>query len=206
MAQIGVKMNIEQLEETTAQELYNTERFTVRISAWTNDTPDPDELMGVALDYEPQNGLHSSYRSDEARDLVLEARRTLDQEKRQELYSELQRIVNRDCPFLYTVEEDRLYGSTRRRPGLRAQLAGQVQLRERLAEAVATRHRGRGRSSSARGLVGMRGRAERLGGQVMAVADPRAWVKNVERLYRAYDADGVSALYTDDATTHSAAA
>ncbi len=112
LAQIGIKMNIEQLEETTAQELYNTERFTVRISAWNNDTPDPDELMGVALDYQPQNGLHSSYRSDEARNLVLEARRTLDLEKRQELYSNLQRIVNRDCPFLYAVEEDRLYGST----------------------------------------------------------------------------------------------
>ena len=84
----------------------------MRISGWTNDTPDPDELMGVALDYEPQNGLHSSYRSDEARNLVLAARKELDPEKRQKLYSELQRIVNRDCPFLYTVEEDRLYGGT----------------------------------------------------------------------------------------------
>jgi ketosteroid isomerase-like protein len=36
----------------------------------------------------------------------------------------------------------------------------------------------------------------------MAVVDARAWVKNVERLYRALDAEGVSALYTDDATTH----
>lgn len=35
----------------------------------------------------------------------------------------------------------------------------------------------------------------------MAVADPAAWVKNVERLYHAYDADGVSALYTADAIT-----
>ena len=35
----------------------------------------------------------------------------------------------------------------------------------------------------------------------MAVKDPKAWVANVQRLYRAYDADGVSALYTDDATT-----
>jgi ketosteroid isomerase-like protein len=35
----------------------------------------------------------------------------------------------------------------------------------------------------------------------MAVEDPRAWVKNVERLYRAYDAEGVSALYTEDAVT-----
>lgn len=35
----------------------------------------------------------------------------------------------------------------------------------------------------------------------MAVPDPVAWVKNVERLYRAYDAEGVSALYTEDAIT-----
>ena len=35
----------------------------------------------------------------------------------------------------------------------------------------------------------------------MAVSDPAAWVKNVEKLYRANDAEGVSALYTDDAVT-----
>jgi ketosteroid isomerase-like protein len=35
----------------------------------------------------------------------------------------------------------------------------------------------------------------------MGVKDPKAWVENVERLYRAYDAEGVSALYTDDAVT-----
>ncbi len=35
----------------------------------------------------------------------------------------------------------------------------------------------------------------------MGVSDPEAWVKNIERLYRAYDAKGVEALYTDDART-----
>jgi ketosteroid isomerase-like protein len=35
----------------------------------------------------------------------------------------------------------------------------------------------------------------------MAVKDPEAWVKNVERLYRARDAQGVSDLYTEDAVT-----
>jgi nuclear transport factor 2 (NTF2) superfamily protein len=35
----------------------------------------------------------------------------------------------------------------------------------------------------------------------MAVKDPAAWVKNVERLYRAHDAEGVSALYAPDART-----
>lgn len=35
----------------------------------------------------------------------------------------------------------------------------------------------------------------------MAVKDPEAWVKNVERLYRAKDAAGVSALYAEKALT-----
>lgn len=112
LAELGITMNIEQVEATTAQEQYNTEQYTVRISAWTNDTPDPDELMGVAMDYEPQNGLHSSYRNDEARDLVLAGRAALDDAARQEAYSELQRLINRDCPFIYTVEEDRIYASS----------------------------------------------------------------------------------------------
>ena len=110
LAKIGIDMKVELIEETTFQELFNTEKFTLRISAWTNDTPDPDELMGVALDYKPQNGLHSSYRNDKARDLVLQGRGELDVVKRQKIYSELQRIVNQECPFVYTVEEERLYG------------------------------------------------------------------------------------------------
>lgn len=35
----------------------------------------------------------------------------------------------------------------------------------------------------------------------MAVKDPAAWVKNVERLYRAHDAEGVSNLYAPDCRT-----
>ena len=35
----------------------------------------------------------------------------------------------------------------------------------------------------------------------MAVKNPEAWVRNVERLYQDRDAAGVSALYTENATT-----
>ena len=35
----------------------------------------------------------------------------------------------------------------------------------------------------------------------MAVADPEAWVRNVERLYQAHDAAGVAALYLPEART-----
>ncbi len=114
LARIGVSMNIEQVEATTAQEMYNTERFTMRISAWTNDTPDPDQLFGVALDYRPQNALHSSYRNDKALEMVLAGRSERDPAKRQTIYSDLQRLVNRDCPFIYTIEEDRIFAASQR--------------------------------------------------------------------------------------------
>ena len=36
------------------------------------------------------------------------------EEKRQALYTKLQQIENRDCPFLYTVEQDRIYAGNAR--------------------------------------------------------------------------------------------
>ena len=110
--QLGITLKITQVEATTAQELYNTEQYSVRISAWTNDTPDPDEMMGAGLDYQVQNALHTGYHSDEVRNLVLQARKELDPAARQQLYSEIQRKVNQDCPFVYTVEVPRLFAGT----------------------------------------------------------------------------------------------
>ena len=63
-----------QVEATTAQELYNTEQYSVRISAWTNDTPDPDEMMGAGLDIDVQNALHTGYDNPEVKALVLQGR------------------------------------------------------------------------------------------------------------------------------------
>ena len=45
--------------------------------------------------------------------LLLQQRRELDPKKRQVLVTELQRIVNQDCPQIYVVHEPRLYASTK---------------------------------------------------------------------------------------------
>jgi peptide/nickel transport system substrate-binding protein len=111
LSQIGITMKINPVEQTTMQDAINSEQYTVSIGNWTNDTPDPDELLGVSLDYTAQNAHHSNYHSDEARNLVLAGRKELDPGKRQALYSDMQRIINRDCPFIYTVDQDRLYAS-----------------------------------------------------------------------------------------------
>jgi len=111
LKKIGITLTINQLEATTAQDEYNTEKYTARIAPWTNDTPDPDELMGVALDYQPQNGLHTSFHDDQARNLVTQGRAELDPTKRAAIYAQLQLIANQQQPFIPIVEVPRLYAS-----------------------------------------------------------------------------------------------
>jgi peptide/nickel transport system substrate-binding protein len=112
LKKIGITLNIAQLEATTAQDEYNTEKYTARISPWTNDTPDPDELMGVAMDYQPQNGLHTGYKSEAARTLVTQGRAEADPAKRADIYRQLQLLANQDQPFLPVVEVPRLFATT----------------------------------------------------------------------------------------------
>ena len=112
LKQIGITLNIKQVEPTTGQNLYNTEKYQIWVSAWTNDTPDPDELMGAGLDYHNQNALHTGYHNDQVVALVNQGRAELDPTKRQQIYSQLQTIINQDCPQIYTVEVPRLYATT----------------------------------------------------------------------------------------------
>ena len=111
LAKIGITLNIQQIEATTAQQLVNSEQYAIDISTWTNDTPDPDELMGVTQDYQSQDADHSNYHSDEARNLVIAARKEMDPAKRQALYSKLQQLVNTDCSYFYTANEDRIFAA-----------------------------------------------------------------------------------------------
>jgi len=111
LKQIGVTLKIDRLETTTLIQMRNAEHYTVYNAAWTNDTPDPDELMGVAMDIKSQHAAHTFYNNQEAQQLVAQARRELDPRKRQALYTRLQRIESRDAPQIYIVDVPRLYAS-----------------------------------------------------------------------------------------------
>ena len=112
LKQIGITLKIEQLEQTTLIQMRNAEKYSIYNAAWTNDTPDPDELLGVALDFSSQHAAHTFYNNPKAKELLLQQRRELDPKKRQALVTELQRIVNQDCPQIYVVHEPRLYATT----------------------------------------------------------------------------------------------
>jgi peptide/nickel transport system substrate-binding protein len=112
-------MKIQKFEATTVQQRFNTSAFTARYSSWTNDTPDPDEMLGVGLDYSgPQHSLFTGYTNPTARKLMLQARQQLDPAKRARLYAQIQRSMNTDCSvFIPVVDIPRLYASTRKVAG-----------------------------------------------------------------------------------------
>jgi peptide/nickel transport system substrate-binding protein len=110
---LGIDMKINRLEATTVQNRWNTNNYTARYAPWTNDTPDPDEMMGSGLDAKAgQDSLHTFYDNKQVRTLVLSARGQLDAVKRAAAYRKVQLLTNQDCsPFLYLVNVPRLYAS-----------------------------------------------------------------------------------------------
>ena len=126
LKKIGITMKILKLESTTVQERFNTAKFTARYSPWTNDTPAPDEMLGVGLDYKgPQHALFTSYANPQALALTQKARKELNSAKRQALYSKVQRLLNEDCsPFVYVVNIPRLYASSKKVVGFQPNSQG----------------------------------------------------------------------------------
>lgn len=111
LAKIGIKLNITSLEQTTAQQDYNTAHYAAWVSEWTNDTPDPDEMMGAGLVYLPQDALHTYFNDPQISDLVVKARQQLNASARAALYTQIQKLYNAQGPYVYTVDIPRLYSA-----------------------------------------------------------------------------------------------
>ena len=113
LKKIGITLKILKLEATTVQARFNQSKFTARYAPWTNDTPDPDEMLGVGLDYKgPQHALFTGYANPTAYKLMLKARSELNRAKRAALYAAVQRSLNDDCSsFNYVVNTPRVYAS-----------------------------------------------------------------------------------------------
>jgi peptide/nickel transport system substrate-binding protein len=112
LAKIGIKLNVTSLEQTTAQQRYNTAQYSAWVSEWTNDTPDPDEMMGAGLVYLPQDALHTYFNDPQIAGLVTKARQQLKAGARADLYTQIQQLYNQQGPYVYTVDIPRLYSAT----------------------------------------------------------------------------------------------
>ena len=101
---LGINVKINQLDPNTENQQTQNLNYDMTLTLWTMDISDPDELATFAVD--PKSGAKSfftMYNNPAVVDAAHAAERTLDTEKRQQLYNTLQTGAAKDAfmAFLY---------------------------------------------------------------------------------------------------------
>ena len=91
-SQIGVTLTIEQVDNATLTSRYRAGDFSMRLSYWTDDIADPNEITSYFA-YSPTiQSQHSGWKSDEADKLFEDSQKELDPKKRAEQYARIQEL------------------------------------------------------------------------------------------------------------------
>ncbi len=102
LKELGINLEIKQLDATATRAARNAQDFDMIILGWTMDIPDPDEWTSFAVD--PEGGSHSAYTSYNNPDVIAlnkQAQAETDEAKRADLYEQLQKKVADDAFAAY---------------------------------------------------------------------------------------------------------
>jgi peptide/nickel transport system substrate-binding protein len=101
LAKIGITVNIESYELVTAYDKEKTGDYGIGERYWTNDIIDPDEVVTFGVVVDAGSNSFDTYWSDPtATKLATDARSQIDSGKRQQMYGQIQQIVNEQTPYL----------------------------------------------------------------------------------------------------------
>jgi peptide/nickel transport system substrate-binding protein len=98
--QIGIKLELQQVDNPTRTQQYRDGTFTMREAAWTDDIADPNEIASYFV-YSPTiDALHSGWKNEEADKLFEASQKEVDPKKRAEQYARMQEIYNASGPIV----------------------------------------------------------------------------------------------------------
>ena len=113
LEEIGITIEIKQLEATAALQADIDSDFNMILSASTMDIPDPDQWTSLAVD--PAGGANSTstfYNNPKAIAVNKQAQQEADLTKRAALYKELQQITGEDAFLAYLYHSPFAYASS----------------------------------------------------------------------------------------------
>jgi peptide/nickel transport system substrate-binding protein len=102
---VGVKLKIEQLENTTRLARRKAGDFQVMTSLWTNDINDPNEITSYLAYNATSNGGYSGFKDAEIDKLFDESQSEGDTAKRAALYKQIQQKYMADAPSVFLMEQ-----------------------------------------------------------------------------------------------------
>jgi peptide/nickel transport system substrate-binding protein len=103
-SQLGVKLNIEQVDNPTRTARYREANFQMRNSFWTNDINDPSQITSYMAYYPLIESLHSGWNVDEVNQLFEQSQQETDPEARAAQYQRIQEIHTGEAPVIYLYE------------------------------------------------------------------------------------------------------
>lgn len=103
-AAIGVKLELQQVDNATRTDLYRNGTFLMRMGGWTDDIADPSEITSYFA-YSPTiESQHSGWKSEEVDKLFEASQSERDPAKRAAEYARIQEIANAEGPMVYLYE------------------------------------------------------------------------------------------------------
>jgi peptide/nickel transport system substrate-binding protein len=103
-AQVGVKLNIEQLDGATRIARWVANDFQLRFFGATDDVGDPTEAGSIAAYYPHNECRHSGWQDPHSDELFLQSDQEPDPAKRAAEYKEMQEMLNAAAPYLFLYE------------------------------------------------------------------------------------------------------
>lgn len=98
--QIGIKLELQQVDNATRTDQYRAGTFTMRLAAWTDDIADPNEITSYFA-YSPTiDALHTGWKNEEVDGLFEASQKEMDPAKRAEQYARIQEIYNATGPIV----------------------------------------------------------------------------------------------------------
>jgi peptide/nickel transport system substrate-binding protein len=103
-SQIGVKLNIEQVDNATRTARYRDGDFQMRTSLWTDDIADPSEITSYFAYFPNIESLHSGWQDKTVDKLYEDGQKEADVAKRTEMYKQIQKIYMDAAPIIFLYE------------------------------------------------------------------------------------------------------
>jgi peptide/nickel transport system substrate-binding protein len=100
MAPLNIKVNIKPVDPTALATANQAFKFNFIGQYWTNDIPDPDELVSYSVDYtQAVKSYYTHYNNPTLTKLSQQAATTIDPGARRQLYFRIQEIFAKQVPF-----------------------------------------------------------------------------------------------------------
>ncbi len=109
--QIGLKLNIQQLQQSELLNIYRAQDGQMIFMNWSPDFPDPDGNATPFSSYEARSlAWRNEWNDPKAIELSKQAAVELDNDKRVELYAELTDYVQHNGPYVILYQPTRVFG------------------------------------------------------------------------------------------------